>query len=56
MSHKEFQNETDYMISIRIAQNLREKGLLTPEEYREIDTKLRERYQPKFGTLLTEKA
>lgn len=54
MSKKDFERETDYMLSIQIAKNLLEKGLLTEEEYAVIDTKLIEKYQPKFGTLFSE--
>ena len=36
-----------------LAKNLRQKGLLTDEEYAIIDTTT-ENYQPLFGTLLSE--
>jgi hypothetical protein len=32
-----------------------EKGLLTADEYAVIDTKMREKYRPKIGTLFIEK-
>ena len=53
MSKEEFEAEKKYLLAITIAKNLREKGLLTGEEYRVIDTKLQEEYGAKFSTLLT---
>lgn len=54
MSNAEFEAEKKYLLAITIAKNLREKGLLTEEEYREIDTKLRAAYGVKISTLLSE--
>ena len=53
MSKAEFETEKKYLLSITIAKNLREKGFLTEEEYREIDTKLRAEYGAKFSVLLS---
>lgn len=53
MSKQEFEAEKRYLLAITIAKNLREKGLLTDEEYREIDTRLRAEYGAKFSTLLS---
>lgn len=53
MSKQEFEAEKKYLLAITIAKNLREKGLLTEEEYREIDTKLRAEYGAKFSTFYT---
>lgn len=50
---QEFEAEKRYLLAITIAKNLREKGLLTDEEYREIDTRLRAEYGAKFSTLLS---
>lgn len=54
MSKAEFEAEKKYLLAVTIAKNLREKGLLTEEEYRVIDTKLRAEYGAKFSTLLSE--
>ena len=54
MSEEQFEAEKDYQASIHLAKTLRQKGLLTEEDYAIIDTKLREQYQPLFGTLLSE--
>lgn len=53
MSKQEFEAEKKYLLAITIAKNLREKGLLTAKEYREIDTKLQAEYGAKFSTLLS---
>lgn len=53
MSKQEFEAEKKYLLAITIAKDLREKGLLTEKEYREIDTKLRSEYGAKFSTLLS---
>ena len=53
MSKQEFEIEKKYLLAITIAKDLREKGLLTEKEYREIDTKLRSEYGAKFSTLLS---
>ena len=53
MSKAEFEAEKKYLLAITIAQNLREKGLLTNDEYQKIDEKLRAQYSPKFSALKT---
>lgn len=53
MSKQEFETEKKYLLSITIAKHLREKGLLTEEEYQVIDTKLKAEYGAKFSTLLS---
>ena len=54
MSKEQFEAEKDYQASIHLAKILLQKGLLTADEYAIIDTKLREKYRPLFGTLLSE--
>ena len=54
MSEEQFEAEKDYQASLHLAKTLLQRGLLTEEEYAIIDTKLREQYQPLFGTLLSE--
>ena len=54
MSKEQFEAEKGYQASIHLAKMLLQKGLLTAEEYAIIDTKLREKYRPLFGTLLSE--
>jgi hypothetical protein len=54
MTKREFESEKKYMLAVSIAKSLLEKGLLTEEEYGQIDTKLREKYGAKFSALLSE--
>lgn len=41
MSEDKFRSEMSYLAALSIAKNLREKGLLSEEEYAVIDTNLR---------------
>lgn len=45
-----------YHAAISMAKSMLEKGLITEEEYAEIDTILLEKYRPYLGTLLSENA
>ena len=54
MSEKEFFAEMNYLTALSIVKNLRDKGLITAEEYAVIDTKLRADFSPSLGTLLSE--
>lgn len=54
MSEDKFRSEMSYLASLSIAKNLREKGLLSEEEYAVIDTNLRAEFSPSLGTLLSE--
>lgn len=54
MSKKEFEAEKKYLLAVTIAKSLREKGLLTGDEYCEIETKLRDEYGAKFSILLSQ--
>ena len=42
--------------SLKSLESMLEKGLITEEEYAEIDTILLEKYRPYLGTLLSENA
>ena len=48
------QNELMYQVTMSIFRNMVKNGLLTKEEYSVIDTKMQEKYQPKFGTLFVD--
>jgi len=54
MTAEQFKAEKQYQAALSIARNLRSKGLLTEQEYAEIDTILRKKYAPSLGTLLSE--
>ena len=48
------ENEKLYLASMSMAKTLLKQGLLTEQEYRQIDTIFTEKYRPTFGTLLSE--
>ncbi len=48
------QNELIYQVTMSLFRQMLKNGLLTKEEYAVIDTKMREKYQPKFGTLFVD--
>ena len=55
MSEKEFRAELRYRMSLSVARAMLEKGVITEEEYRQIDTILLEKHRPTLGTLLSGK-
>ena len=56
MTPEELRNDMLYHMALSMAKTMLEKGLLSPEEYAEIDTILLEKYRPYLGTLLSENA
>ena len=56
MSEEQFCAEKQYQASLLLAKSLREKGLLTENEYAVIDTILLKKYKPSLGTLFSETA
>lgn len=54
MSKEEFRNEKLYQTTMHLARKLLEDGVITADEYRQIDTIFLEKYQPVFGTLFSE--
>ena len=54
MNEEEFGAELRYQSAISVVKSLFRQGLLTAEEYAEIDTKLLEKYAPSLGTLFSE--
>lgn len=55
MDKKQFRTEKMYRISLSVAKSMLEKGIISKEEYSEIDTILLEKYRPALGTLLAGK-
>ncbi len=55
MDEKQFRAEKMYRISLSVARSMLEKGIISKEEYSEIDTILLEKYRPTLGTLLAGK-
>lgn len=54
MTKEQFEAEKNYQAARQIAESFLNQGLLTPEEYAEIDTILLQKYQPSLGTLFSE--
>lgn len=55
MSEKEFRAELRYRMSLSVACSMLKEGVITEEEYSEIDTILLKKHQPVLGTLLAGK-
>jgi hypothetical protein len=53
MRKEEFQNEKLYQTTMQIAQKMLKEGIISEEEYRQIDTIFLEKYKPVFGTLFS---
>ena len=53
MSQKRLQDDMCYHAALSMAKAMREKGLITEEEFAEIDTRLLKKYKPYMGTLLS---
>ena len=52
MSKEEFRNEKLYQTTMHLARKMLSDGLISEDEYRQIDTIFTRKYQPVFGTLL----
>ncbi len=48
------QNELMYQTTMSIARKMFNEGLITKDEYRQIDTIFRDKYEPKLGTLFVD--
>ena len=51
MTDKQFSNERAYMTCLSILHDLRDKGLMTDDEYRDALAILREKFHPIVGSL-----
>lgn len=56
MNEDQFEREKLYQATMNMFQAMLKDGLITEEQYSIIDTKMREKYQPIFGTLFSDKA
>lgn len=56
MNEGQFEREKLYQASMNMFQAMLKDGIITEEQYAIIDTKMREKYQPIFGTLFSENA
>jgi len=54
MSKEEFRNEKLYQTTMHIARQMLAEGLISEEEYRQIDTIFTEKYKPTLGTLFAD--
>lgn len=51
---KQFQNEKLYQTTMFMARKLLYEGVISEEEYRQIDTIFTKKYQPTLGTLFSD--
>ena len=54
MSKEQMRQEKLYQATMSIVRRMLAEGLITEEEYRQIDTMFLEKYRPIFGTLCSE--
>lgn len=54
MSRDDFQREKLYQATMSMARKMLHDGLISEEEYRQIDTIFLEKYRPVFGTLFSD--
>ncbi len=54
MSKEDFENEKLYQTTMHLARKMLKEGIISEEEYREIDTIFLEKYKPVFGTLFSD--
>lgn len=53
MSKDDFRNEKLYQATMSVARNMFYEGLISEEDYRQIDTIFLAKYRPVFGTLFS---
>lgn len=56
MSKEAFKNEKLYQTTMSIAKKMLADGIISEEEYAQIDTIFLEKYRPTLGTLFSESA
>lgn len=54
MSKEQMRQEKLYQATMSMIRRMLTEGLITEEEYRQIDTMFLEKYRPLFGTLFSE--
>ena len=54
MENSRFRDELLFQTSMNMAKTMLESGTITEREYKEIQRKFTEKYNPPFGTLLSE--
>lgn len=54
MTNEQMEREKKYHATMTIAQNLLKQGIISEEEYCQIDTNFKEKYEVSFSTLYTD--
>lgn len=54
MNKEEFRSEKLYQATMHLVRKMLEEGIISEEEYRQIDTIFLEKYKPVFGTLFSD--
>ena len=54
MSKEQMRREKLYQVTMCMVKRLLGLGIITREEYAEIDTRMREKYEPSLGTLFAD--
>ena len=54
MSDEQKRNEKLYLATMSVAKNLLDKGIISEEEYKQIDTNYRAKYSVSLSTLFTD--
>ena len=54
MRKEEVRNEKLYQTTMHLARKMLDEGIISEEEYRQIDTIVLEKYKPVFGTLFSD--
>ena len=54
MSKEQLENERKYLGTMTVARNLLKQGVISDEEYRQIDTKFKEIYAVSLSTIFTD--
>ena len=53
MTKQDFKNEKLYQTTMSVAKKMLSEGLISEDDYRQIDTIFIEKYRPVFGTLFS---
>ena len=56
LTKPQFENEKNYEITMSIIRTLRKQGIVSEDEYKQIDTIFLRKYEPILGNLYSENA
>ena len=54
MTKEQFRNEKLYQATMHLARKMVEQGILTEQEYREVEEIFLEKYKPVFGSIFSD--